>query len=410
MTPGLVPLDLCTIQVRTRISVLVTGPEVRTRSLRLEYLSCTLLFFFREYIHINFRITQAMANWTTTMTSSRSMTRRRVRAANETVACLMYVERAVAKKIDDQATALLRAKVSNLDFTTTVQPQSQSSFFKLPGEMRNQIYELVFSTHIPHSGEAVDLLRATPPSQGFLLSCQRIYTEARHMYPDSARHYWQTAHFTLTIDQEITYERMSSRLRLSHIRRKLDLVTHLQFVIFRYRDNIQRDCIEYTLIDTRGAWAVEEDRFPKCPAGAAHTCGINDCTRDTRYVHPEVIDHPGGGWSLMTQRKALALCEENAESTILPAVNVQIRWLLWRLLQIGQFGDVMTERARDVMKNYYCALKELDRKRVEAYEREREEQRLRQARWAWNDEELRLRRIMLDDCTCAACFTTSASS
>lgn len=333
---------------------------------------------------------QELANWTMAGSSVRGMELRRVRTANEPAACSMYVGRLVARKIDDQATALRRAKVRNLDFTTTEQPQSHSNFFKLPGELRNQIYELVISTHIQHSDEEVDLLRATPPSQDFLLSCQRTYTEARHMYPDSARHYWRSAHFTLTIDREITYERMSSKLRLPHIRRQLDLMTYLKLILFQYRDDVQIDCVEYSLIDTRGAWATKQEHFPKCPDGAPHTCRYDDCLRDTRYVHPS----SGGG--LTTQDRALAMCEEDFDGS---PINMQVRWLLWRLLQSGYFGDVMTEEARVRLRTHYRAQRERSRERAEKYEREREEDRLRRVQRDLEAEERRLRMSMLGDCT-----------
>lgn len=106
---------------------------------------------------------------------------------------------------------------SNNLATMTMKDQSPNSpLFKLPGELRNRIYELVFenSSDTINTVEAffpskasesdtVTQLRkasAAPPSVALLCSCQKIYGESKGIFAKAVRHYWKKE-FTVTLDE-----------------------------------------------------------------------------------------------------------------------------------------------------------------------------------------------------------------
>lgn len=61
---------------------------------------------------------------------------------------------------------------------------------KIPAELRNAVYDLVFNTtpH-QHSHTKVDLLRAQPPEHTLLLVCRQIHDEARQIYDLASRNF-----------------------------------------------------------------------------------------------------------------------------------------------------------------------------------------------------------------------------
>ncbi|KAF7188534.1 hypothetical protein HII31_10196 [Pseudocercospora fuligena] len=73
---------------------------------------------------------------------------------------------------------------------------------KLPAELRNEIYELVFTTGTPESTQGngpatVDLFHATPPSKALTLTCRQFHAEAHDMYKTAYQSYWKTTSFTV---------------------------------------------------------------------------------------------------------------------------------------------------------------------------------------------------------------------
>ncbi|KAK5744146.1 hypothetical protein LTR17_002176 [Elasticomyces elasticus] len=64
----------------------------------------------------------------------------------------------------------------------------------IPPEMRNVIYELVFSVH-RHG--LVDLIDSAPPSKSILFTCREIYTEAAKMHMHTYEDYWRSTPFSL---------------------------------------------------------------------------------------------------------------------------------------------------------------------------------------------------------------------
>ncbi|KAK3623563.1 hypothetical protein LTR56_021526 [Elasticomyces elasticus] len=69
-----------------------------------------------------------------------------------------------------------------------------STLLTIPPEMRNVIYELVFS--VDRRG-LVDLIDSAPPSKSILLTCREIYTEAAKMHKHAYQDYWRSTPFSL---------------------------------------------------------------------------------------------------------------------------------------------------------------------------------------------------------------------
>ncbi|KAK4895287.1 hypothetical protein LTR27_006630 [Elasticomyces elasticus] len=69
-----------------------------------------------------------------------------------------------------------------------------STLLTIPPEMRNVIYELVFSIH---QRGLVDLLDSAPPSKSILFTCREIYTEAAKMHKHAYQDYWRSTPFSL---------------------------------------------------------------------------------------------------------------------------------------------------------------------------------------------------------------------
>lgn len=90
----------------------------------------------------------------------------------------------------------------------------------LPAELRNYIYELAFTTI---NSDPVELLEAEAPSKDILLSCREIYGEARLLYRDAYRRYWND---TKSIIYEVTGRKSDDYGCISTLETK-DL-THIQ--------------------------------------------------------------------------------------------------------------------------------------------------------------------------------------
>ncbi|KAK5678575.1 hypothetical protein LTS10_009019 [Elasticomyces elasticus] len=69
-----------------------------------------------------------------------------------------------------------------------------SGLLAIPPEIRNFIYELVFSIH---RRGLVDLLDSAPPSKSILFTCREIYTEAAKMHKHAYQDYWRNTPFSL---------------------------------------------------------------------------------------------------------------------------------------------------------------------------------------------------------------------
>lgn len=75
-----------------------------------------------------------------------------------------------------------------------IDTQPECPLFKLPPEIRNQIWELAFA-----SPSTINFVDACPPSKDLALTCRRIYEETGEMYIDAFRSYWSGTLFTIDI-------------------------------------------------------------------------------------------------------------------------------------------------------------------------------------------------------------------
>ena len=100
---------------------------------------------------------------------------------------------------------------------------SNSPLLKLPGELRNRIYELVFE----NDSETIDIadaffkdadsssdptvtLRkasAAPPSLGLMLCCKSTYAESKQLFASAADRYWNKT-FTIKLEDVQPVERI----------------------------------------------------------------------------------------------------------------------------------------------------------------------------------------------------------
>ena len=124
--------------------------------------------------------------------------------------------------------------------TTTITP---TGFFKLPAELRNEIYELVFDSR---SDSPINLLSAVPPPKDLLLVCREIHSEAEKLYKACYRNFWSENEFVLeknhgdlVIEAEV---KALDAMGLDHIRNMRAYYTWSESY--------------YNLLDTRGAWAL----------------------------------------------------------------------------------------------------------------------------------------------------------
>ncbi|KAK1072951.1 hypothetical protein LTR74_002183 [Friedmanniomyces endolithicus] len=85
-------------------------------------------------------------------------------------------------------------------------------FRRLPAEIRNRIYVLSFlgGDNMPRTQqqdpEIQGLLSARPPMKALLLTCRRVYREARGVYMGSYRAYWRTKAFVVDERGELEYD------------------------------------------------------------------------------------------------------------------------------------------------------------------------------------------------------------
>ncbi|KAK4619480.1 hypothetical protein CLAFUW4_10785 [Fulvia fulva] len=77
-----------------------------------------------------------------------------------------------------------------------------TTFLTLPAELRNEIYELAFtSAHDSVNNEAIDIRETSPPSKALLFAGRQTYNEAAKIYQEAYRKYWVEPHFELDVDK-----------------------------------------------------------------------------------------------------------------------------------------------------------------------------------------------------------------
>ncbi|KAK4626505.1 hypothetical protein CLAFUW4_04989 [Fulvia fulva] len=128
--------------------------------------------------------------------------------------------------------------------------------FKLPAELRNEIYGLVFTSEY-RDADAVNLLTATPPPKNLLLTCKAIHSEAGKLYKTCYQSFWSETHFVLfqRSGYSIQKAQMKSLGALDAI--GLDHIRDLRVLWHGDTDSFHQ------LLDFRGGWVLTERRFPR---------------------------------------------------------------------------------------------------------------------------------------------------
>lgn len=97
----------------------------------------------------------------------------------------------------------------------------------LPAEMRNQIFELSFTSN----QSTDDFFRANPPSKALLMTCRQIHVECKGMYDIAYRSYWMNTKFSILLDNKWTARDMILLLRDEKVVRQPEKRTLLSFRI-----------------------------------------------------------------------------------------------------------------------------------------------------------------------------------
>lgn len=87
---------------------------------------------------------------------------------------------------------------SEIENVTT---QYDYDMFKLPLELREDIYKLVYLT-AADKHEKIDLLTAAGPSKSLLLTCRDLNSDARAFQRAAYRRYWREGHFMIRLAAE----------------------------------------------------------------------------------------------------------------------------------------------------------------------------------------------------------------
>lgn len=138
-------------------------------------------------------------------------------------------------------------------------PETSSCLFltKLPAELRNAIYELVFKpeTNDEDIGGA-DIRTATPPNKNLILVCRQISQEATKLRRDAYRRFWRTTHFKLSFKPfEDTQTKQDCRLVVDQLD-QCDIENISQITIqIKIKQNHTR--LSLGLVDPRGGWQIK---------------------------------------------------------------------------------------------------------------------------------------------------------
>ncbi|KAK4611801.1 hypothetical protein CLAFUW4_13279 [Fulvia fulva] len=94
----------------------------------------------------------------------------------------------------------------------SAQPSSLGTLVKLPGELRNQIYDDVFS---PDPGP-IPLLTAKLPESHLLLVSRQIHNETRKLHQEACVHFWSDSHFQVTLTPPHVPEQVQPAIEALH--------------------------------------------------------------------------------------------------------------------------------------------------------------------------------------------------
>ncbi|KAI6882141.1 hypothetical protein KC360_g5931 [Hortaea werneckii] len=103
---------------------------------------------------------------------------------------------------------------------------TSSGLMKLPPELRNEIYELVFFQEEDDDDyEPVDLMHPSTPSKHLLLSCREIYREAKGIYKEAYRAFWEMSDFMIEDVSDMPETMVGFQRRLRE--KDVELVHHM---------------------------------------------------------------------------------------------------------------------------------------------------------------------------------------
>ena len=135
------------------------------------------------------------------------------------------------------------------------QPVPTSPFLELPPELRNSIYDLVFSRDI--STVPIKLRDATPPRKALALVNRQLYEETYILCRDAYRKFWTTNDFKITkslMDRVPEFYKHLPIIERRTMGRFKSLTIHFDICCIRTQSTISN---EAQLVDHRGVWRME---------------------------------------------------------------------------------------------------------------------------------------------------------
>ena len=158
-------------------------------------------------------------------------------------------------------------------------------FDTLPAELRNQIYELSFTTNACVE-EIVEVNEAAPPSKDLLLASRQAHHEGHQIYLEAYREYWRTTKFKITIPIERAKPYILFEQELPD---DINNIRHLVVI---------GKLLTSTLLDPRGLWHFEE---PEMPADLSNLY-IPVHEPGDRDIHYRMYEDPAAGLEEVVQK------------------------------------------------------------------------------------------------------------
>ncbi|USW48804.1 hypothetical protein Slin15195_G021230 [Septoria linicola] len=193
----------------------------------------------------------------------------------------------------------------------------------LPAELRNNIYELAFTTeHEP--GEVVALFDAKPPVKNLLSTCQTVNKEARGMYLEAYRKFWREIKFHHDYDEQPLPTSITQKHCLD---RDLDQITNFTLTCHakvRVGYEHKRIC---TMVDKSGLWKI--DVLRRTPP-SQRAVPVEWRYWDTVFVACKAVrDRDSISKRMIGSITVVGGPTAYRESPDRAALSVQIRYMLW---------------------------------------------------------------------------------
>lgn len=138
-------------------------------------------------------------------------------------------------------------------------PQDDCSFLdKLSAELRNEIYELAFTSDLDEGDEAVELQHAMSPSNSLLWTCRQIMSEALQLYQEAVTKYWTDTPFYIELDEPYPHQQDLARGNKPRLQDKnIDRIRRI-YIIGCLEDDGYGNV--YTYHHDEGIWHSVNDR------------------------------------------------------------------------------------------------------------------------------------------------------